>query len=44
MALMDTLKSLFGKAKETAGEAAETAAVAALQYARRSTTGVDIRI
>ncbi len=28
----------------TAGEAAETAAVAALQYARRSATGVDIRI
>lgn len=28
----------------TAGEAAETAAVAALQYARRSETGVDIRI
>ena len=28
----------------TAGEAAETAAAAALQYARRSETGVDIRI
>lgn len=28
----------------TAGEAAETAAIAALQYARRSETGVDIRI
>jgi hypothetical protein len=28
----------------TAGEAAESAAVAALQYARRSETGVDIRI
>lgn len=28
----------------TAGEAAETAAAAALQYARRSATGVDIRI
>ena len=28
----------------TAGEAAETAAAAALQYSRRSETGVDIRI